>query len=158
MAKSIRKDTEKWVRIIRRTRRKIEETQKKQATRTRKQVYHKGYKLNDLVINKNHQISGGKLHNYYQGPYVVVGQTGPLTYRIREAANVGAKQEIQHYNELLPWQRQKLQHEMQWEDDMEDDPECACGVVVVVILDSECYLVMGTNIKNKDKYKTVKIR
>ena len=55
--------------------------------------------------------------NYYQGPYFVVGQTGPVTYRIREAANAGAKQEIQHCNELLPWRQQKLRHEMQQEDD-----------------------------------------
>ena len=81
-------------------------------------MYHKGYNLNDLVIKKTHQTSGGKLRNHYQGPYVVVGQTGPVTYRIREAANVGAKQEIlRHYNELLPWRRQKLQHEMQREDE-----------------------------------------
>ena len=93
LAKSIQKDNEKWDRIIRTTRRKIEETQKKQATRTSKQVYHKGHNLNDLVIKKKtHQTSGGKLRNYYQGPYVVVGQTGPETYRIKDAANAGAKQ------------------------------------------------------------------
>ena len=89
-------------------------------TETRKQVYHKGYNLNDLVIKKNHQTSGGKLHNHYQGLYVVVGQTGPVTYQIRQAANAGAKQEVRHYNELLPWRRQKLQHEMQREDEEED--------------------------------------
>ena len=73
--------------------------------------------MNDLVIKKNHQTSGGKLRNYFQGSYVVVGQTGPVTYKIRETANAGAKLEIRHYNELLPWRRQTLQHEMQREDD-----------------------------------------
>ena len=80
LAKAVRRDTRKWDVVIRKTRRNIEETQKKQAMKTRKQVYHKGYNLNDLVITKNHQTSGGKLHNHYQGPYVVVGQTGPVTY------------------------------------------------------------------------------
>ena len=117
LAKSVRENTKKWDRVIRRTRRKIKETQEKRATRTRKRVYLKGYQLNDLVIKKNHQTSGGKLRNYFQGPYVVVGQTGPVTYKIREAANAGAKLEIRHYNELLPWRRQTLQHEMQREDD-----------------------------------------
>ena len=31
-----------------------------------------------------------------------------MTYRIREG---GAKEEIRHYNELLLWRRQELQHE-----------------------------------------------
>lgn len=121
LAKAVRTDTRKWDRVIRRTRTKIEESQKKQAKRVNKRVYHKGYNLNDLVIKKSHQTSGGKLRNYYQGPYVVVRQTGPVTYRIREAANAGAKEEIRHYNELLPWRRQELQHEMHSEDD-EGDP------------------------------------
>ena len=121
LAKSVQKDTEKWDRVIRRTKSKIEESQKKQTARIKKRVYHKGYNLNDLVIKKNHQTSGGKLRNDYQGPYVVVGQSGPVTYRIREAAKAGAKEEIQHYNELLPWRRQELQHEKQSEDD-ESDP------------------------------------
>lgn len=43
---------------------------------------------------------------------IVVGQAGPVTYKTREAANAGAKQEIQDYNELLPWRRQKVQHEV----------------------------------------------
>ena len=72
LAKSVRKDTIKWVRVIQRTKSKIEESQRKQAARIKKHVYRKGYNLNDLVIKKNHQTSGGKLCNYYQGPYVVV--------------------------------------------------------------------------------------
>ena len=58
-------------------------------------MYQKGYNLNDLVIMKNHRTSGGggELRNHYQGP-----------------------QEIRHNNELLPWRRRKLQHEMQRED------------------------------------------
>ena len=59
------------------------EAQERQAKRTKKQVDHKGYQLNDLVIKKNNQTSGGKLRNHFQGPYVVVSQTGPVTYRIR---------------------------------------------------------------------------
>ena len=75
-----------------------------------------------FIPTKNQKPSNvrGKLRNHYQGPYVVVGQTGPVTYRIRQAANAGAKQEVRHYNQLLPWRRQKLQHEMQREVEEED--------------------------------------
>ena len=116
----MRENTKKWDRVIRKTRQRIKEAQKKHAKRTSKHVYHKGYQLNDLVIKKNHQKTGGKLRNYYQGPYVVVGQTGPVTYKIREAAKAGAKEESRHYNELLPWRRQTLHHEVRREDDEVD--------------------------------------
>ena len=52
----------------------------------------------------------------------MVGQTGPVTYQIREAGNASAKEESRHYNELLPWNRQRLQHEVNQENDEEEEP------------------------------------
>ena len=77
LVKAVRDNTKKWNRVIVRSRRKIKIAQEKQSVR--KRVHHKGYKLNHLVMRKNYQKSDGKLRNYFQGPYVVVRQTGPVT-------------------------------------------------------------------------------
>ena len=98
LAKAVRDNTKKWNRVIVRTRRKIKKAQEKQSVK--KRVHHKDNKLNDFVMKKNYQTSGEKLRNYFLGPYVVVRQTRPVTYKIRDAANTGSKLEIRHYDEL----------------------------------------------------------
>jgi hypothetical protein len=124
LAKSVKVTTKKWEKVYQRTRKRIKEAQTRQAKRTEKQVYHKKYNLNDLVMKKNHAKDKGKLCNYFCGPYVVVGQPGPVTYRIREAGNAKAKEELRHYNELLPWTVQRLRNETNAiEDDIDSLPE-----------------------------------
>ena len=120
LAKAVRANTKKWEKIVQKTRKKIKAAQDHQARKTTKRVHHRAYNLNDLVMKKSHLKGGGKLRNYHQGPYIVVGQTGPVTYQIREAGNASAKEESQHYNELLPWNRQRLQHEVNQENDEEE--------------------------------------
>ncbi len=54
LAKSVKVTTKKWEKVYQRTRKRIKEAQTRQAKRTEKQVYHKKYNLNDLVMKKNH--------------------------------------------------------------------------------------------------------
>ncbi len=124
LAKSVKVTTKKWEKVYQWMQKRIKEAQTRQAKRTEKQVYHKKYNLNDLVMKKNHAKDNGKLCNYFCGPYVVVGQPGPVTYRIREAGNAKGKEELHHYNELLPWTVQRLHNETNAiEDDIDSLPE-----------------------------------